>query len=130
MIKHVDIPVRILGVRFRIKPLYPFAVLAHALFRHRGWLHSAIATVIVVLLSQLAFGRFGQEIPFIISVAYLSHILTDMLTQSGVQFLLPFREPFRLLPKSLQIHTGGWLDALLMLAGLGGLFFFLFTLNT
>lgn len=125
-IKHLGIPLRIGGVRFRIKPFFLPAFLLSRMFKHRGWLHSAIAVILVALLSQVAFGSFGAEIPFSITAGYLFHILTDMLTKEGVQFALPLRERFRLLPTSLGIHTNGWLDHTLFAFGSLGILAFAF----
>lgn len=74
-------------------------------FEHRGIFHTLIMVLLLTLLIGLI--RIPWIIPIQIAFAagYLSHILMDMLTVSGVRFLYPiinhsFHIPF------IRLHTG------------------------
>jgi membrane-bound metal-dependent hydrolase YbcI (DUF457 family) len=50
-------------------------------------------------------------------LGYLSHILADSLTITGVPFLWPYRtREFSSLPKALRLRTGGRVEYFLLLA--------------
>jgi membrane-bound metal-dependent hydrolase YbcI (DUF457 family) len=45
----------------------------------------------------------------VVTIAYVSHILADMLTVSGLAVLWPYKkDDYRLLPKRLCIVTNTW----------------------
>ncbi|MER2029975.1 MAG: metal-dependent hydrolase [Solibacillus sp.] len=59
-------------------------------FPHRGFTHTIWAVVFWAYMSQLLEVSTGAENLAIIStMAYLSHILGDMMTKKGVKFLAP-----------------------------------------
>lgn len=118
MIKHVSIRIG----RIRVPIFYPFALLFSHLFRHRGWLHSGVAILIVAGLSWWGLSSFGSGVPLVITLGYASHLLADACTISGIHFFLPIQSEFHLLPKPLRIRTGSMIDHLLFLVSLGGIF--------
>ena len=70
----------IIGKRIIFRPI-------QIIFKHRGFVHSLLACLIfsllIALLSKWAgFGFF---------VGYLSHLIFDMMTPSGVRFFWPLK---------------------------------------
>ena len=62
-----------------------------------------IASPVVVFLGAPEGGYF--------LVGYLSHLMLDMMTKSGVPLLGPFtKKRFHLLPPFLRVKTGGAID--------------------
>ncbi len=120
-IKHLN--VKIAGIRVQL--FYIPAFIVSRLFKHRGWLHSAVAIIIVGVVSWLGLARFGVAYPLVITLAYASHLVADACTVSGIRFFLPIQNELHLLPRPLRIRTSGILDQLLFLAGLGGIALFL-----
>lgn len=116
-IKHLHI--KIAGVK--VEPFYLPAVIFSKLFRHRGWLHSAVAILVVGGLSFALLSRYDILYPLVITFGYTSHILSDALTISGVHFFLPMKTELHLLPKPLRIKTGGLLDTLFFIGGVLGI---------
>ena len=56
-------------------------------FKHRGFLHSIYFPLILGIIMWLYFGFFYG---FALFIGYISHILSDALTVSGVNLLHPF----------------------------------------
>ncbi len=88
---------------------------------HRG------ATHMLLIAAALTIGMYflGEAIGFAalwlwFAVGYLSHLLLDMLTPSGLALLWPLsRRPLHLLPGPLRIVTGGVGDVVVRIALLG-----------
>ena len=92
--------------------------------KHRGVLHSGLATVIVTVLA-VGLGWYGgyPDVGLALGLGYASHvILADAMTRSGVPLWWPARQKFHVLPKGLRIRTGGPIEYLLF--GLVALFLF------
>jgi inner membrane protein len=87
-------------------------VIAHALFGHRGLLHSLLALAILIL--GLGLFRVPTEFIACVALGYASHLLLDALTPSGIPALYPAPARLRLSP-FLKIKTGGLVDQLLFL---------------
>ena len=86
------------------------------LFAHRGLTHSLVA---VIALSLLMVFLQVQLIHAIALVAgYVSHLLADSLTKSGIRLWWPLQKRFRLVNKRLTIQTGGPVDWLIGIASL------------
>jgi inner membrane protein len=58
-----------------------------AIMLHRGITHSLLATGIIA-----AIGLLISPIMVWVAVGYLSHLLADSLTPSGIRWLYPFRK--------------------------------------
>ncbi|USN53661.1 MAG: metal-dependent hydrolase [Candidatus Nomurabacteria bacterium] len=97
----------------RLPLLRPLGMLLHALFGHRGLLHSLLALGIVIALTSL----WQPPIAIIIAVAigYASHLLLDGVTPSGIPLFYPWKLRVRP-PKMLRIRTGGFIDQLLFVS--------------
>lgn len=117
MAKHLEVGFGTRRSRVAVKPLAPLAFVLSRLFRHRGWLHSWLAVVVVAGVSVLALGRYGPAYPLVATLGYLSHLAIDALTKSGIDFLLPLRSKVALLPKPFRVRTGGAVDMGLFLVG-------------
>jgi inner membrane protein len=65
----------------------PFA----ALMRHRGFMHSLLASGIIATIGTLISPIVGIWV----SVGYLSHLCADSLTPSGIRWLYPFKNSTR-----------------------------------
>lgn len=123
MIKHLEIDLGTRRQHFRVKPFYLVALVMSHLFRHRGWLHSGVAIIIVAVASWFGLRQFGLAYPLMITIGYASHLLADALTISGIHFFLPAKNELHLLPKPLRIRTGSWVDTTLLIAAGVGIFF-------
>jgi membrane-bound metal-dependent hydrolase YbcI (DUF457 family) len=105
--------------------------------RHRGVSHSFVTAALVAvgfgmglaLLSEQSYDFFGwnARVPdaavrpwFLCLLAgLLSHLISDAMTHSGIQPLLPFfRTKLRILPKFLRSRYDGYLDTLLRWAAM------------
>ncbi|AJD93483.1 hypothetical protein JMA_41660 (plasmid) [Jeotgalibacillus malaysiensis] len=86
------------------RALYPIAYVVNKLFGHRGATHSLIAliltSILVLLPSFLLSGMpyfLYTHFAIGISVGFLSHLILDMSTKSGVPLLYPFiRKSYRI----------------------------------
>jgi inner membrane protein len=77
-------------------------------FGHRGFTHSILMVVVVIWL--LITYRANQHWPVLpLVIGYLSHIIGDMLTPSGVPLLWPIKQKF-----SLNLFKAdGWAEQLI-----------------
>lgn len=76
--------------------LVPFISIPVAnVFGHRGLTHSLLAVVVFMAILFQTMENFGQAAPSTVAAAlcfgYLSHILADFCTISGVPLLWPYR---------------------------------------
>lgn len=95
MLPDIDHPKSAFGSR-----LVPVSTIISGIFGHRGITHSLFATVAITLgggyfLHNTNVG-FLEVGPFMvgISVGYLSHLLGDWMTNSGIPLLWPNRRRF------------------------------------
>ncbi|MFH1171433.1 MAG: metal-dependent hydrolase [bacterium] len=80
-------------------------------------IHSWVAVVVVAALSTWLTGGFGAVVPVVITLAYTSHLAADVLTKSGIEFLLPIKKSIHLAQKFLRAKTGGLMDTILFIIG-------------
>ncbi len=102
----------------------PFAIFRGG-FKHRGFFHSLLAVVILVLLLTLFVPEFTLLFALCLGAAYASHLILDGFTPSGIKLLFPKKTKYHFLPKPLQLRTGRTADFLLLFLGslaLAGLF--------
>lgn len=105
------------------------ATLVKSVLGHRGAMHSlALATGIAVgttagtvALDAIAEASWSFRIPAlagpVLGMGYITHLITDGMTKSGVPLLWPMsKQRIRLLPKWLAAKTGGTVDWLVMFA--------------
>ena len=108
--------------RIAVGHVYPFAIpgrLLNRRFGHRGFLHSFLALgLVVVLTSPLVAISWALWLGT--SLGYLSHILGDACTKSGVRLLYPRRRVIHLMPYLLRLTTGSQAEEAVF-AGLGSL---------
>jgi len=94
------------------------------LMPHRGPTHSPLATALltVLLTSAVLYYEADLVVPLSFSLGYLSHLVADSLTRSGVRWLWPFHET----KLKFIIYTGGPSEGVffaLALLGLTGLLY-------
>lgn len=102
--------------------VHPFALPAQAMsssFGHRGFLHSASALLLVVLLSLPTCLFYGWQPWAALALGYASHLAADACTRSGVPisyvpFLNPTKRRYHLLPRSMRFATGSEAEAALL----------------
>jgi len=93
-------------------------------FHHRGIMHSVLAALIFFVLLMIFSGEAYPLLPYVFSLAYLSHPIIDGFN-TGVGYLYPFiNKRFALLPKVLRFKVGSPADAILMFVGIAGLLIF------
>ncbi len=115
LLPDIDHPKSVLGQRLKWLSS-PIA----RLFGHRGFTHSLLAIAAGILFIQT---RLPPDWPIptdayhAMIVGYLSHILADMLTPSGVPLLWPCRWRFRL--PILNSQKGNQLERFLCIACIG-----------
>lgn len=95
--------------------------------RHRTVTHSIIFVVLLVAAWFAASSRFMIPYPFAASffAGVASHIVSDMLTPSGVPLLYPSRRAWKAAP-GIILQAGKWfgiVELIVWLAGLAGIGF-------
>jgi inner membrane protein len=70
-------------------PLIPVSYLIYKFFGHRTLTHSFIFWF---LLSVLLFSLLSKELALLASLSYLSHIMADVVSMSGVKVWYPFSD--------------------------------------
>jgi inner membrane protein len=100
-----------------IAPLKPAARLLNRSLGHRGAMHSLLAFLLVSILAGLPLGLLLDPLAGLgLSLGYLSHLLLDGITKSGVPLLWPEPGRVKLLPRKLLVTTGSSAeDALFLL---------------
>jgi inner membrane protein len=102
--------VQILGVT----PLKPVASLLYKRLGHRGAMHSALALIILSVLAGVPLGLFLSPFAGLgLALGYLSHILLDASTKSGVPLYWPDSDRVHVLPKKLRFVTGSFAEDIL-----------------
>lgn len=95
-------------------------------FKHRGFFHSVMATVILFVASFFLLSSWHPLLPWVISLGYFSHPFIDGFNSVGVQYLYPLKKKHNLIPEALQTPVGGWWDGVFMLLGTFGIMSFIF----
>lgn len=85
---------------FAIKPFYALSEIIRLFLPHRGWLHSLWAAIIVSLLGLFAGWQWASAL----FVGYVSHLLADATTPSGVPLVI--NEPWHLVGPKWRMRTG------------------------
>jgi membrane-bound metal-dependent hydrolase YbcI (DUF457 family) len=96
--------------------------------KHRGALHSGLASLMVLALAVFIGWQVGYpDVGLAFGLGYLSHVaLADALTIHGVPLLWPMKTQCHLLPQELRVQTGTSVEGLIFLTSmllLIGLFF-------
>lgn len=88
--------------------------------KHRGITHTLIALEVVTLAAWMIL---PVDLALAVSAGYLSHLLADMMTVSGLPLLWPYkRHSLHILPKRIRLKTNTLPEHLLaaLLLGLVG----------
>jgi inner membrane protein len=102
--------VQILGVT----PLKPVVSLLYKRLGHRGAMHSALALIVLSVLAGVPLGLFLSPFAGLgLALGYLSHILLDASTKSGVPLYWPDSDRVHVLPKKLRFVTGSFPEDIL-----------------
>ena len=117
-----------------ITPLKPVARLLSRSLGHRGPLHSLLAVLVIAVCLSLPLAFFLDPFAGLgLALGYLSHLLLDACTKSGVPLTWPDTKRVHLLPPGLRFTTGSvaedGLFILLSLAAAGLLLINLFQFN-
>lgn len=108
------------GLLSLVKPFEVLGFILHKTFGHRGALHSLIGLFSFSFAAFVVSGYFGEPLFFLyFSLGFLSHLVSDMLTKSGVEIFYPWKRNLRLLPRAIAIRSNSFLDeALFVIFGL------------
>ncbi len=90
----IDHPKSFLGSKLKF-----ISIIIYNLFGHRTITHSLfglILFVLFILYINFFFLNFNFNIIYIIFLSYFSHILCDMFTYKGINFLWPYKFKFRI----------------------------------
>ncbi|MFH0853792.1 MAG: metal-dependent hydrolase [bacterium] len=98
------------GIRLRLFKIP--GIIFNKLFRHRGPLHSLLSLIILGIILTLL--PLPPVLILAAGVGFLSHLLLDGLTPSGVPLFYPVQQRVRLSP-FFKIKTGGMIDQLVFL---------------
>jgi inner membrane protein len=113
LLPDIDHPASALGRR-----VLPLSMMLAAIFGHRGITHSLVAVVAMSLAAWYSLHGLdwhpGYSVPFVLglSVGYLSHLLTDWMTNTGVPLLWPMKRRFA---APVTISTGSPMEYLIAL---------------
>lgn len=88
------------------KPFEFPAFITDKLFKHRGFLHSLLAVLLLAFILLGFFPKLPKEIVIATLLGYTSHLVTDALTPQGIAWFYPLEWRSTLLPKLLCITTG------------------------
>ncbi len=111
LLPDIDHPGSIIGQKLKW-----FSVPVARTFGHRGFTHSLLAVTAVVALIQLKISHewfIPADVFHAMITGYISHLIADMLTPSGIPLLWPCRWRFRL--PLLNSQKGNQLERLLCL---------------
>ncbi len=108
------------------KPFLPIAFVISSIFCHRGVMHSMLILVLFSIGLTSVIPQTYSSITLVIILGYLSHLILDALTKSGIEFLWPIKKRLGLLPKTLRVRTGGIIDNIFLLVGSAGVIIFLY----
>lgn len=70
----------------KINKLFPLTKWVPKFFKHRGIFHTIFPVILIYLLFKSAN---ADIIGFPLAIGYLSHLVSDSLTESGINFLHP-----------------------------------------
>ncbi len=93
----------------------PGSFMVKFLFGHRGFWHSLLAAALVYLL---LLGIASNTIAVLFVAGYISHLILDAMTPSGVPFLYPIKHSYSL----NLIRTGGITEYAFMVVLLAAVF--------
>lgn len=102
--------------------LWPIAFATSTLTRHRGFTHSLMGSLLVMIIVG-AITNVGYSLGLIFLFGYLSHLIADFFSNSGVPLFWPSKKRFRF---KYAINTGGLMEGLLSLVLGVSLIFFLY----
>ncbi|XOU94147.1 MAG: metal-dependent hydrolase [Candidatus Kerfeldbacteria bacterium] len=125
-IKNLKVGGYIGGTKIWFKPFLPIAFVISSIFRHRGVMHSLLILILLSVGLMSAIPNTYSVITLVIMLGYVSHLVLDALTKSGIEFFWPIKKRLGLLPKALRVKTGGIVDTLLLLVGSVGVVLFLY----
>ena len=97
LLPDIDHPKSMLGRR-----VAPVSLLVSGLFGHRGMTHSLLLPILAVVGCLYGWGHVPAWM-LALAAGYLSHLLADWLTPSGVPLCWPLRTRFR---SPLSVTTG------------------------
>lgn len=100
-----------------IEPLATISLLAHDTFGHRGFMHSALGTVVFGGAAGLVAGHIlGWQAGIAAVVGYASHLAGDACTISGIPILYPRKTRIHLMPLGARLSTGTWPEDIVLVA--------------
>lgn len=87
--------------------------------KHRGPTHSLLALAAVIIVGLYVNPVYGAAV----AVGYVTHLLADMSTHSGIYLLWPgFRQPCWILPRPFRVSTAGRVEMLVEALSAGLIF--------
>lgn len=90
--------------------------------KHRGLTHRGVIALLVVGVGMVMGDLWGwPDAGLAFGLGWVSHILADGMTVSGVPLLWPWKKDFHLLPKPLRVRTGGPVEGLIFMTIASGL---------
>ena len=101
----------------RFKPFWLISEMISTLFGHRGVMHSLLAVVVISIGLWLVSLYIGGALIFYVAfiIGYISHLVADSITKSGIPFLYPWKKRLHLLSKKITLKTGSILEYLILI---------------
>lgn len=85
--------------------------------KHRGLTHTGLVAALTLVAAVIVGRHFGfADTGLAFGLGYLSHLIADGMTLTGIPLLTPFyRKHIHLLPKPLRVRTGSAAESLIFL---------------
>lgn len=96
-------------------------------FKHRSFLHSIPAALILFVLCYFTIGKWHPALPLIVTLGYFSHPLIDGLNGPGVRYFFPLPHYVGLLPRPFRVKSGGIVDGMIFFLAISGITLFIYT---
>ena len=109
----------------KMKPFRLPSEMAYQTFGHRGAMHSLIGWGVLALMLLLLIPWIGWGGWLGLQLGYLSHLLADSCTRSGIPLFFPKQSRFFLLPKILRLRTGSQAEDVVFVIAASGVLYFL-----
>jgi inner membrane protein len=99
-----------------IKPFLPIARFVSRSDQHRGTLHSLLGITLVTVPCLPSIWWIGVWPVIALLLGYVSHLLADSMTKSGIRLLYPRPQRFHMLPSGWRFTTGSSAEEVLTAA--------------
>jgi inner membrane protein len=94
----------------RVRPFRLWAELTHQRLGHRGFTHSLLGLLLVLVVGAALGIMFGEWFAAGLGLGYCAHLAGDSVTKTGIPWMYPRRRRYHLLPRRLRLVTGSEME--------------------